>query len=88
MLIKDTAPIAEESSTAAGAGVLEKAMSLLNILSKTRAPMTFTELLGAGNLPKATLHRILATLMREGLLRHDVYSKTYQLGVRLLELAH
>ena len=81
MLIKDTAPIAEESSTAAGAGVLEKAMSLLNILSMTRAPMTFTELLRAGNLPKATL-------MREGLLCHDVYSKTYQMGFRLLELAH
>ncbi len=63
-------------------------MSLLNILSIARAPMTFTELLRAGNLPKATLHRILATLMREGLLRHDTYSKTYQLGFRLLELAH
>ncbi len=50
--------------------------------------MTFSELLRAGNLPKATLHRILATLMREGLLRHDAYSKTYQLGFRLLELAH
>ena len=50
--------------------------------------MTFTELLRAGNLPKATLHRILATLMREGLLRHDNYSKTYQLGFRLLELAN
>ena len=63
-------------------------MSLLNILSIARAPMTFTELLRAGNLPKATLHRILATLMREGLLRHDTYSKTYQLGFRLLELAN
>ena len=39
-------------------------------------------------LPKATLHRILATLMREGLLRHDPYTKTYRLGFRLLELAH
>jgi sugar lactone lactonase YvrE/DNA-binding IclR family transcriptional regulator len=63
-------------------------MSLLNMLSIARTPMTFTELLRAGNLPKATLHRILATLMREGLLRHDAYSKTYQLGFRLLELAH
>ena len=71
-----------------GIGVLEKAMSLLNIVSASPRPMTFTELLRAGGLPKATLHRILATLMREGLLRYEAPSKTYQLGFRLLELAH
>jgi sugar lactone lactonase YvrE/DNA-binding IclR family transcriptional regulator len=71
-----------------GVGVLEKAMHVLNLISKAPAPMTFTELLRAGHLPKATLHRILLTLMREGLLRHDPYTKTYQLGFRLLELAH
>ncbi len=71
-----------------GLGVLEKAMSLLNIVSAAPAPMTFTELLRAGHLPKATLHRILATLMREGLLRYEAPTKTYQLGFRLLELAH
>ena len=88
MLIKDVMRVAEESSAVAGTGVLEKAMNLRNLVSGARTPMTFTELLRAGNLPKATLHRILATLMREGLLRHDAYSKTYQLGFRLLELAH
>ena len=79
---------ADESPVVAGAGVLEKAMHLLNIVSSAPAPMTFTELLRAGSLPKATLHRILATLTREGLLRHDPYTKTYRLGLRLLELAH
>lgn len=69
-------------------GVLEKAMSLLNLVSATPAPMTFTELLGAASLPKATLHRILATLTREGLLRRDAYTKTFRLGFRLLQLAH
>lgn len=88
MLTKEQISIPLEPLTTSGAGVLEKAMSLLNILSIARAPMTFTELLRAGHLPKATLHRILATLMREGLLRHDNYSKTYQLGFRLLELAN
>lgn len=79
---------AGETPATAGIGVLEKAMSLLNIVSAAPAPMTFTELLRAGHLPKATLHRILATLMREGLLRHDAFTRTYQLGLRLLELAH
>lgn len=73
---------------ASGLGVLEKAMNLLNIVSARRTPMTFTELLRACDLPKATLHRILATLVREGLLRHNAYDKTFQLGLRLLELAH
>lgn len=71
-----------------GAGVLEKAMGLLNIVSGAPAPMTFTALLRVCGLPKATLYRILATLMREGLLRQDPYTRTYQLGFRLLELAH
>lgn len=63
-------------------------MSLLTIVSAARAPLTFTELLHASTLPKATLHRILATLVREGLLRHDSYTRTFRLGFRLLELAH
>jgi sugar lactone lactonase YvrE/DNA-binding IclR family transcriptional regulator len=63
-------------------------MSVLNIVSAAPEPMTFTALLRAGSLPKATLHRILATLTREGLLRHDPASRTYRLGLRLLELAH
>ncbi|HSV80392.1 MAG TPA: SMP-30/gluconolactonase/LRE family protein [Ramlibacter sp.] len=71
-----------------GLGVLEKAMALLTILSERRAPMTFTELLRVGSLPKATLHRILNTLVREGLLRHDPHTRTYRLGFRLLELAY
>lgn len=75
-------------TASAGLGVLEKAMGLLNIVSAKRSPMTFTDLLRASSLPKATLHRILGTLVQEGLLRHDTYNKTFQLGFRLLELAH
>ena len=82
------APAEASPGAAVGMGVLEKAMGLLNIVSTARNPMTFTELLRTASLPKATLHRILATLMREGLLRHDPYAKTYRLGFRLLELAH
>ena len=83
-------PVLEPNDHVPGAGVLEKAMSLLNIVSAAGADtaLTFTELLRRSGLPKATLHRILSTLMREGLLRHDPYTKTYRLGFRLLELAH
>lgn len=63
-------------------------MAVLNLVSAARAPMTFTQLQRASALPKSTLHRMLGTLVREGLLRHDSYNKTFQLGFRLLELAH
>lgn len=87
--MSDTEPNAPASTTnAPGLGVLEKAMAVLNLVSVARAPMTFTELQRASALPKATLHRMLGTLMREGLLRHDSYNKTFHLGFRLLELAH
>ncbi len=82
------APQQEQAMSTPGQGVLEKAMGLLNIVSATRSPMTFTALLNASDLPKATLHRTLSTLTREGLLRHDAYTRTYRLGFRLLELAH
>lgn len=90
LLVPETNSQALDSArpSAPGLGVLEKAMNLLNIVSARRAPMTFTELLRACELPKGTLHRILATLVREGLLRHNAYDKTFQLGLRLLELAH
>lgn len=81
-------PATGEPVAGPGLGVLEKAMGLLNIVSSAPAPMTFTELLRAASLPKATLHRTLSTLTREGLLRHDPYTRTYRLGFRLLELAH
>lgn len=80
--------MSEPSAAPPGLGVLEKAMGLLNIVSARRGPMSFTELLRASGLPKATLHRTLNTLVREGLLRHDSYNKTFLLGFRLLELAH
>lgn len=77
-----------DASAAGGVGVLEKAMGVLNIVSAAAVPMTFTELLRTAGLPKATLHRMLATLTREGLLRRDSHTKTFRLGFRLLQLAH
>lgn len=71
-----------------GVGVLEKAMGLLQLVAAARRPIGFTELLKASGLPKGTLHRMLSTLLVERLLRHDAEAKTYQLGLRFLELAH
>jgi sugar lactone lactonase YvrE/DNA-binding IclR family transcriptional regulator len=85
MTDKETSSIAAAS---AGVGVLEKAMGLLQLVAVARRPIGFTELLRASGLPKATLHRMLSTLLVERLLRHDAEAKTYQLGLRFLELAY
>ncbi|MFM0162075.1 SMP-30/gluconolactonase/LRE family protein [Paraburkholderia sediminicola] len=79
---------ASEVSGSAGLGVLDKALALLNIVSAKRAPMSFTDLQRASALPKSTLHRLTQTLVHEGLLRYDAYTKKFQLGLRLLEMAH
>jgi sugar lactone lactonase YvrE/DNA-binding IclR family transcriptional regulator len=77
-----------QASSPAGLGVLDKALALLNIVSAKRGPMSFTDLQHACALPKSTLHRLTQTLVREGLLRYDAYTKKFQLGLRLLEMAH
>lgn len=79
---------ASEASGSAGLGVLDKALALLNIVSAKRAPLSFTDLQRASALPKSTLHRLTQTLVHEGLLRYDAYTKKFQLGLRLLEMAH
>ncbi len=73
---------------APGLGVLDKALALLNIVSAKRGAMSIAELRQASALPKATLYRILQTLVREGLLRYDSFTRKFQLGLRLLEMAH
>jgi sugar lactone lactonase YvrE/DNA-binding IclR family transcriptional regulator len=92
MAIKGTSSVTAdgppEGRGVSGVGVLEKAMGLLALVAAARRPTGFTELLRASGLPKATLHRMLSTLLTERLLHHNGEAKTYQLGLRFLELAH
>ncbi len=66
---------------------LSKAFAVLDVIANSGNRMRFSQLLGATGLPKATLHRFLAALMAEQLVRFDPSDKTYSLGVKLLELA-
>ena len=45
-------PHASSAEPSAGLGVLEKAMGLLNIVSGSPTPLTFTELLKTSGFPK------------------------------------
>ncbi len=82
------APVSGHGAARGGVAVLEKAMATVNLVARAPHPLTFTDLQRASGLPKATLHRLLATLVREGLVRFESKDRSYRLGLRLLELAH
>ncbi|MFN7166055.1 MAG: IclR family transcriptional regulator [Pannonibacter sp.] len=71
-----------------GDGTVGKALDVLDMVARHGRPVRFTELLGQGGYPKATLYRFLQTLTNQGMLAYDPEAQVYSLGVRLVRLAH
>ncbi len=71
-----------------GDGTVGKALDVLDRVAQVGRPVRFTELLADGGYPKATLYRFLQTLTHQGMLAYDPDRQTYNLGVRLVRLAH
>lgn len=71
-----------------GDGTVGKALDVLDMVARHGRPVRFTELLGQGGYPKATLYRFLQTLTNQGMLAYDPEAQMYSLGVRLVRLAH
>jgi IclR family transcriptional regulator, KDG regulon repressor len=69
-------------------GTVGKALDVLDMVAGHGRPVRFSELLGEGPFPKATLYRFLQTLTHQGMLAYDPDRGTYALGVRLVRLAH
>ena len=69
-------------------GTVGKALELLDRVAEKKRPVRFTELLADSPHPKATLHRLLRTLLRQEMLSYDRDRQTYSLGLRLVTLAH
>lgn len=74
--------------TKSGGSSLDKALSLLQEVCRTPVPLRFAELVDNTDLPKATAHRTLTSLMEKGLIRFDEATQLYHPGYGLLELAH
>lgn len=66
--------------------ITAKILALLTIISKSRRPMTFTELVNASGLNKSTLHRLLAICSTEKLVQFNEQRKVYRLGSKLFDL--
>ncbi|GAA0776165.1 IclR family transcriptional regulator [Roseibium denhamense] len=73
---------------AQGDGTVGKAIDVLDRVASIGRPVRFSELLADSVHPKATLYRLLQTLVSQGMLAYDDGRQTYSLGIRLVRLAH
>lgn len=75
-------------SAAASDGTVAKALEVLDLVAGHGRPVRFSDLLDQSPYPKATLYRLLQTLVGQGMLAFDPDRATYSLGIRLVRLAH
>jgi len=69
-------------------GTVGKALEVLQAVAARPRGVRFADLQADSAYPKATLYRLVQTLLREGMLSHDADAGTYSLGMRLVRLAH
>lgn len=66
--------------------IISKLMSVLTLISDTRSPLTFSQLVTKSGMNKSTMHRVLAIGVAEQVVQFDKSSKTYLLGVKVFDL--
>ena len=66
--------------------VLDKSLSVLELLLKKGSAMNMTELSEKLGFYPSTTHRILDTLKHRGYIEQDSHTQKYQLGLKVLEL--
>ncbi len=71
-----------------GDGTVGKACDVLDLVTGFGRPVRFAELLDRSPFPKATLYRLLQTLVGQGLLAFDTDRGAYSPGLRLVRFAH
>lgn len=69
-------------------GTVGKALEVLDLVAGFGRPVRFSDVLAISPYPKATLYRLLQTLVSQGMLSHDTNAQVYALGIRLVRLAH
>ncbi len=70
-----------------GTQALMRGIDVLMAVSMASHPPRFGEIQAQVNLPKGTLHRLLAALIRRGLLRYESHTRRYSTGSRVFDLA-
>ena len=72
-------------TVAAQGGTIEKALDVLFHLHEAGRPMGVTAIARALSMPKSSVHRLLTTLTRRGLVEQDERGQ-YEIGVALIAL--
>lgn len=89
MLIPDE-PASVESEPAerslAGAQVVDRVVDILEVFPRLGPELGVSDVSRALGLKKATTHRLLASLLRRGMVAQDPNSRRYRLGIKLWEL--
>lgn len=75
------------SSKSPHSSILSKSVLVLETLGKSASAIRYTDLVDQTKLSKSTAHRILAILTQEGLVHYDEHTRTYRLGMRIMEWA-
>ena len=71
-----------------GDGTVGKALDVLNEVAEIGSPVRFSNLLKTSKYPKATLYRLLQTLLNQNMLSYNAEEQTYRLGLKLVRMAH
>ncbi len=69
-------------------GTVAKALEVLDLVAARGQPVRFSDLLEESPYPKATLYRLLQTLVHQGMLAYEPDRGVYSMGMRLVRLAH
>ena len=67
--------------------ILEKTLSVLDLLNQSNRSLTFSEIQSGLNFTKSTGHRILTLMTEYGLVLYDKKNKTYRTGYRVMSWA-
>jgi DNA-binding IclR family transcriptional regulator len=74
------------SKSSDGSVQLERGLDMLEFLAGAGSPQGLTDVAEHVGGPKATVHRLLATLQRRGYVTQDPHNARYSAGVRCFEL--
>ena len=66
---------------------IHRTFALLRVLADAGNGLRLKDLADAAGLPRPTTHRILASLMAEGMVERDSSGKLFRLGINLFTLA-
>jgi DNA-binding IclR family transcriptional regulator len=70
------------------APALDRGIDVIEYLASSEGPVSFSEILGSMEIPKASLARILNTLCRRGIVDKTEEDGHYRLGMKLLYLGN